>query len=255
MYNLVDLTNKTIIVTGASSGIGRQTAITISKLGGKVVCIARREDKLKETMSLLEGKGHEYYSFDLSSLDEISDLFKLIKKDVGTIDGLVYAAGIVKDGPLNSVSPARIRALFDTNFFAFVECSRWASKKGYYNNGMSIIAFSSIVSIDGGKGQLAYASSKAAINGAVRCMAVELASKGIRVNAVVPGMINTEMYQGFLSVTGGNEADADKNLKRRQYLGIGEPQDVANSVAYLLSDAAKFITGICMPVDGGYTSN
>lgn len=255
MYNLIDLTDKTIVVTGASSGIGRQTAITISELGGKVVCIARREDRLIETVSMLEGEGHGYYAFDLSSLDEIAGLFKRIKQDVGMLDGLVYAAGIAKDGPLNVVTPNRIKEVFDTNFFAFIECARWACKNGYYNSGMSVVAFSSVISGYGGKGQLTYASAKAAINSAVKCMAVELAPKGIRVNAVVPGMINTEMYQEFLNIVGGTGAPADQKLKKRQYLGIGEPQDVANSVVYLLSDAAKFITGICMPIDGGYTSN
>ena len=255
MYNLVDLTGKKYIVTGASSGIGRQIAITISRLGGIVIGIARREDWLKETISMLEGDGHGYYVCDLSECEKISDLFNDIKVNEGKVGGLVYAAGIVKDAPINMVSPSRLQEVFDINFFAFTECVRQICKKGRFNEGMSIVAISSVASLAGEKGQSAYAASKAAINGAVRCIAKELNIKNIRVNSVVPGMIDTGIYHDYLNTLGGDVSTIESVIKKRQYLGIGKTEDVANVVAFLLSPASRFITGACIPVDGGFTSN
>lgn len=255
MYNLVDLTGKKIVVTGASSGIGRQIAITISKLGGEVIGVARREEQLKDTIALLEGKGHYYYVHDLSECEKIEDLFRIIKTDVGCVDGLAYAAGIVKDAPLNLVSPSKMQETFNVNFFAFTECARQICKKGRFNAGTSIVAISSVASCVGEKGQVAYAASKAAMNGAIRCIAKEVMTKNIRVNAVVPGMIDTNIYQEYLNSMIENESDIENGLRKRQYLGVGKTEDVANLVVFLLSSASRFITGSCIPIDGGFTSN
>lgn len=255
MTPIVDLTNKKFIITGASSGIGRQTAITVSRLGGIAICIARRENELKETLSLLEGTGHAYYVFDLSETSNIEELFKQIKATHGLFDGMCYAAGIAKDSPLNMASTQRLKSTFDINYYGFIECARCFCKRGFYNEGSSIVAISSVCSMVGSMGHLPYSSSKASMDVAIKCMAVEVASKTIRVNAINPGMIDTDIWKSLLTGAGGEDADVVKRFMERQYLGIGHVGDISNMAAFLLSSAAKFITGTCIPVDGGYSSN
>lgn len=254
MYHLVDLTDRRIIVTGASSGIGKQTAITLSRLGAKLVLIARREDKLRQTLSALEGEGHSYYCADLSDTDSIEELIRRIVLEQGKLDGMVYAAGMSMSLPLQQFKPEKLRNLFDINYFGFIECTRQICKRGRFNEGMRIVGISSVASFSGDKAHLAYSGSKAAMDSSVRCIAKEVADKGICVNTVAPAMTATEMYEQYL-VKYGEESGSHQDLLKRQYLGIAKPDDVANAVAFLISPAARFITGITLPVDGGFTTN
>ena len=255
MYNMIDLSDKVIVVVGASSGIGRQVSITISALGGKVVAIARSENNLQETISMLEGEGHKYYMCDLAETENVAEIFKRIKNECGRIDGIVYSAGIAKDAPLNMIKTDKLNDVFDVNYYGFIECVRWVCKKGYYNEGMSIVAISSVCSIVGSWGHIMYSSSKAAIDGAIRCLATETASKGIRVNSILPGMIDTQIYRDLVEGAGGEDAEPVVRFMNKQYLGLGKVEDVSNMVAFLLSSASRMITGVCIPVDGGYSTN
>ena len=254
MKPLVDLTGWNILTIGASSGIGRQTAVTLSRLGAHVILAARREDKLRETLALLAGEGHALYPTDISDLDGIEVLFKTIKEDRGLLDGMVYCAGVNSTMPLLQLKPKRLRETFDINFFAFVEAVRQATRRGRYNEGMRIVAVSSVAATRGDKAHTAYSASKAALNSAIRCMAKELADKGIRINAVAPAMTNTEMFRAY---AGGNGEvnEGEEALLQRQYLGLVEPEDVASAIAFLLSPAARSITGITLPVDGGLSTS
>lgn len=251
MFNLVDLTGKKIIVTGASQGIGRDTAILLSKLGAKVILVARNQLKLQETISLCEGDGHTFYSLDLGNLDAIEDCVKNIINENGKVDGMVYCAGIGTSRPLNLFKHALIEDVMRINLLGFIEMIKCISKKNRFNSGMRIVGISSIASLCGDKTHTAYSASKAGMDGAVRCLARELADKGICVNTVAPAMIKTEMYLGYLD---NNGQDSNNELLKRQYLGLGETIDVASGIAFLMCPAAKFITGICLPIDGGYTS-
>lgn len=253
MINLVDLSGKKIIVAGASSGIGKQTAILLSQLGAELVLIARRGDLLADTVSLLDGKEHTYYEFDLNLTNNIESLVKKIVIERGKIDGLAYVAGIGKSVPLPQFSPQKIEDVFRINYFGFIELVRQLTKRGRYNPGMRIVGVSSIASVCGDPAHTAYSGSKAAMDGSIRCLAKELAPKGIAINSVAPAMINTALFAGFNKKYGENSESAGY-LLQRQYLGIGEPVDIANSIAFLISDAARFITGTCLFVDGGYTS-
>lgn len=256
MFNLVDLQGKHIVVTGASRGIGRETAILCSRLGAHVTCVARDEENLKETVSLLEGSGHGYIQMDFEQIDEIDSAVKRLVEIYGAIDGLVYAAGISIDCPLNLLKSNVVERVMRVDLLGFIEMVRCVSHKKRYHAGMRIVGISSVAAFSGGKAHAAYAAAKAGLNGAMRCMAVELAQKGIAVNSVAPGMIDTDMYRNWLSKkSDGIESDANKWLLGKQYLGIGEKQDVASVIAFLLSPAARFITGICLPVDGGYLSH
>lgn len=254
MYNLIDLTDKKIIVAGASSGIGEQTAITLSRLGAQMILIARREERLKAVIESLSGEGHAYYVADLSVVSAIADLVKKIVAEQGAIDGMVYAAGISANRPLAQHSPEKVQRMFNINCFGFLEMVRQISRKGRYNPGMRIVGISSTASLIGSKAQLAYCASKAGMDGAVRVMARELADKSICINTVAPAMIRTYMYDTYLEKF-GDDSKSKENLLRRQYLGLGEPVDVANAIAFLISPAARFITGIMLPVDGGLTSS
>ena len=254
MYPLVDLTNKRIVVAGASRGIGRETSVLLSKLGAKLVLLARSEEGLKETLVMLEGTEHDCQPFDFSNLDGLDVLSKDIIEKHGSIDGLAYCVGITNDRPIQLIKPEELDKVLRVNLSAFVELVRCFVKKKRFNPGMRVVAVSSVSSLLGKKAHLSYSVSKAGINAAVRCMARELADKQIGVNAVLPGMINTEMYQKYLQNNGGVDSPDNQERLKRQYLGIGEPHDVANLIAFLLSPAAKFITGTCIPIDGGYTS-
>ena len=255
MFNLVDLTGKKIVLTGASQGIGRDTAVMLSKLGAKMMLIARNEAKLQETISMLEGEGHKYYLLDINELEKIEACVKKIVDDVGAVDGLVYAAGINNDRPLQLFKPGVVSNVLNVNLCGFIEIIRCLTKKKNFNPGMRIVGISSTSAIKGTKAHVAYSASKAGMDGAVRCLARELSEKGICVNTVAPGMIRTDMYYKYLEGNGGIEGNSNRGLLSRQYLGIGESQDVAAAIAFLLSESSRFITGICLPVDGGLTTN
>lgn len=254
MKNLIDLTNKHIVIAGASSGIGKQTALTLNEAGARIVLIARREDLLLEVQDCLSGNNNGYICADLSQLDDIEDVSKKVLDRFGPIDGLVYAAGVGLSLPFKMFTPEKVRRVFDINFFAFVEMVRQFTKKGHYNTGTSIVGISSIASQRGDKSHMAYSASKAAMDGAVRCIAKELAPKGIRINTVAPAMTATEMYIKYLEKY-GDDSPSNKELLERQYLGVANTNEISSVIAFLLSPAASFITGDVIPIDGGYLSS
>lgn len=252
--DLVNLSGKKIVVAGASSGIGRETARLLNQLGASIILIARREENLKAALSEMSGDGNAYYVSDLSDLHSIEPLFKSIVDEHGKLDGMVYSAGISMSLPLQMFKPQKLNSIFTINFFAFIECVRQICKKGRFNSGMNIVGVSSVASLKGDKAHLGYSASKAAMDAAVRCIAKEVSDKGIRINTVAPAMTKTEMYTKFLNNAGNNEAE-NQTLLTRQYLGLAETSDIANAIAFLLSDNSKFITGITLPVDGGLTTS
>lgn len=254
-FDFLSLKNKHILVTGATSGIGRQTAILTSKYGARVSIIGRREEKLQETLSMMSGEGHDFSVFDLSDINGIEPLIKNIVAKNGPFDGYVQCAGINKDQPINSVKFDKIHELMLTNFYSFYEMVRVISRKGRFNPGLSIVGISSTAAECGVSSNTAYSATKAAMNGAMRSMAKELSVKGIRVNTILPGPTNTEMYREYLTLrTGVKEQESSLTPVQRNYLGINEPSDVANAAMFLLSPASRMITGIELPVDAGYTS-
>lgn len=253
MKNVIDLDEKKILIAGASSGMGAETAVLCSQLGAKVILVARREDKLQEVMSKLEGEGHRYYPFDLSQVNEIETFIKGVVSESGPLDGMVYAAGIPGTRPLKMMKPQALNDVMIINFSAFVETVRCVAKKNAFHDGMSIVGISSVSSIIGSRGKTSYCASKAAMDGATRAMAKELGGSGIRVNTVCPGLIETAIYQKFQD-NAGDSKDAQMKLER-QYLGLGQATDVANVIAFLLSDASRLITGSNIGVDGGMLSS
>lgn len=254
MYSLIDLTGKTILVVGASQGIGRQTAITLSEIGARCILIARNEEKLKGVLEELDGTGHGYRCLDVSDMAAIEPCVKDIVAEYGHLDGMVYASGVTNDRPLNLLTPEIVDVTLKTNLEGFLQMVRSITKKNRFNPGMRIVGIASTAALRGTKAHTVYSASKAGMNGAVQCLAKELKARDICINTVAPAMIRTAMYEKWYQDNGEDSLPV-KSLNHFQYLGVGEPTDIANAIAFLLSSAASRISGICLPVDGGSTTN
>lgn len=246
MENLLSLQGKHILLTGASSGMGRVFAQMIASQGAKLSLLARNEERLHQTLETMDGDGHEIFVCDLTNEDMLKDVVSKIDK----LDGIVLCAGINDFVPLKFIKQSNISKMFQTNFFSHLILVQMLVKKKLVNKNASIVFISSLSSMLGVQGTLLYASSKAAINSAVRVMASELANLKIRVNAICPGIVKTEM----LSNTNINEDTFTK--QESQYpLGLGTAKDVGNAVLFHLSDLSRWLTGQCMVLDGGFTLN
>ena len=246
MNNPFSLSGKRILVTGASSGIGRTTSIECSRLGAKMVLTGRNKARLQETLELLGGEGHSAFPADMTNPESLANLVK----NVGTLDGVVICAGQGGVVPLKLASRQRLDPVFEVNFFAPVELIRLLLKKKSINDGASIVFVASI----GGIGSITigngvYGASKAAINSAMKFYAIELAPKKIRSNSVCPGMVNTGMIKGGAVSEEQHKVDMEKYPLKR----YGEPQDIAYGIIYLLSDASSWVTGHSLVIDGGVT--
>ena len=236
----LQMSGKHVLITGGASGIGRQTAITLSELGARVAIMDLQEEGLKETLSMLQGEGHSVVS---------------IVKETGPFDGYVQCAGIVKNLPIINYTFERLNKIMLVNFYSYFEIVRILSKKGRFNEGMSIVGISSVAATQGAAAQAAYAASKAAMNGAMRCLAKELGTKGIRLNTVLPAATSTAMYTEYMELKANmKETEMKVEANPRQYLGMNAPSDVANAIIFLLSPASRKITGVQLPVDGGFAS-
>ena len=246
MYNPFTLENKTILVTGASSGIGKAIAIECAKMGAKVVVTGRNEARLQETHTLLEGDQPDYIVADLSVNEDVVDL----GTKLSTLDGIVHCAGFTIPKPFNFLNREDVNSVMDVNFIAPIFLTQFLLKNKKINKKSSIVFISSIsgVYVSYIAGSL-YSASKGAINGIVKGLALELAAKGIRVNSVNPGMIETNILEsGVISNDQLNEDKKKYPLKR-----YGKPEEVAYAVIYLLSDASSWTTGSNLLIDGGYT--
>lgn len=246
MSNIIDLSNKTFVVTGAGSGIGRETAKVLSKQGAKVVMLDLNQEGLDETRALLTGEGHIARAVDLTNFGDLPGLVKGIIAETGAVDGLVHCAGISSRKPLNVLRPEGFSKVMDVNFYSFEELTRLFAKKGNMNDGGSIVVMSSISSIRGFKAKTEYCVSKAAVDAFVRCMALELAPKRIRINSVMAAEVLTPLAlkaRETNAMVGAADFEAP--------LGPSEPYEVANTIAFLLSDATKTITGTSILIDGG----
>ena len=241
--------NKNIIITGASSGIGKEIAIFLSRLGAHVILIARNTDKLQDTLSKVEASKGSIFAYDLQRLDGINELIDSIVLSVGKIYGLVHAAGIQVTLPYKRTSIDIMKEVFNINTFAFFELVKAITRKDLCDEGCSLVAVSSVYSRIGSSGLSVYGASKAALESMVKSLALELSKKKIRVNSISPAYIKAGMLDNLRKILSDDEIDA---LEKRIPLGFGESEDVTNAVAFLLSTASKWITGTSLIVDGGF---
>lgn len=246
MYNPFSLKDKTILITGASSGIGKVIAFECSKMGAKIIITGRNETRLKETYSLLEREDSNYILADLSIKENIDDLVKQLP----SIDGLVNCAGLTKVLPFQFANRTLFEEVMDINFFAPTELTRLLVKSKKIKKGASIVFISSVSGVYcSAIAASIYSSSKGAINGLVKGVALDLASKNIRVNCVNPGMIDTDIF----SDSAITKEQLEEDIKRYPLKRYGKPNEVAYAVIYLLSDASLWVTGSNLLIDGGYT--
>ena len=253
MYNPFSLENKVIIVTGASSGIGAQCAIDCSKMGARVVLVARNEERLKQTLEQCEEPSrHMILPLDLSSSDGLKEAIKDVVAKVGKINGVVNCAGMSSVTPLKLVTDELLDQFFRTNVYSAINLSKEVTRVGNYDkeHGCSIIFFASIMGLCGEKCKTMYSATKGALIAAARSMACELAKNKVRVNVVSPGAIETPINAKLPHMA---DPELRKELEDKHLLGLGECSDISNACIYLLSDAAKWVTGQNIIVDGGYT--
>lgn len=251
----MDLVNtfigKHILITGAATGIGKETALQLNAMGAILSVIDLNQAALSALEAELNNPGHSYYTFDVGLTHEIESLVKNVVAANGPLDGFVNCVGIRSRRPVSLLTPEIMSKVLNVNLVSFIEFVRCLNKKGHYGSDLSIVAISSIAAQRGSAGVTAYAASKAALESSVRCLAKELAGRRIRINTVVPAQIDTPAYEELMKATG---AQSDPVLER-QYLGLGKPAQVASVIAFLLSDASSLITGSSIPVDGGYLSS
>lgn len=244
-YNPFSLEGKTILVTGASSGIGAQTAIDCSKMGAHVVITARNEERLKQTLEAMEGEGHKLIVADLNNESDLDNLMSNLPK----LNGAVLCAGVGFTLPFVFCSRSKMDDVFNINFFAPIELLRLLVKKKKVEGDSSVVFVSSIGGVNVfNVGNSVYGASKGALNTMVKQIALEIAPKKIRVNSVNPGMVNTKLIrEGMLLTEEQLKADEERYPLRR----YGETTDVSNGIIYLLSDASCWVTGHALVIDGG----
>ena len=248
MYNPYSLHGKTILVTGASSGIGRATAIECSRMGARVQITARNEGRLQETLSQMEGEGHASFVADLQDLGALTDLAAALPP----LDGCVNNAGIIKTIPVQFLTAEALDEVLRINTIAPILLTQKLLKAKKIVKGASIVFSSSVAGINNASfGNSLYSASKGAVSAFVRNAALELAAKKIRVNAVCPGMVMTEIFKAGVIA----EEQIQEDIKRYPLKRYGYPEEIAHAIIYLLSDASSFVTGTNLVIDGGLTLN
>lgn len=246
MYNPYSLVDKTILITGASSGIGKATAIECSKMGAKVVVTGRNEKRLNQTLAELEGEGHLAIIADLASEEGVTTLVNQCPQ----LDGLVNNAGSTIMVPTQFISRDKLLQVLEVNTISPILLTQLLLKNKKLGKGSSVVFTDSISGVNiASPGNVLYSTSKAAISGFVKNAALDLSVKNIRVNAVCPGMIDTQILENG-SVTSEDVAADMKKYPLKRY---GRPEEVAYAIIYFLSDASGFTTGASLVIDGGFT--
>lgn len=245
-YNPFSLKDKRILVTGASSGIGKSTAIECAKMGAELVITGRNVERLKETFGQLEnnGRNHTWISADLLKEEDIAKLLE----NTGNLDGVVLSAGKGLTLPVQFCTREKFDDIFNINFFSLIEVLRLLYKKKRMNKGSSVVILASLggIQIYSG-GNSIYGASKAALNSMMKFCAKEFAPRKIRVNSICPGMVDTPLiHRGTVS-----EEQLEKDKERYPLKRYGRPEDIAYASVYLLSDASSWVTGQDIIIDGG----
>ena len=246
------LTNKNILITGASSGIGRQCAISCAQAGANVILIARNKIELEKTFNYLTNGNHGVFQFDITKYNQINDIINQIVEKHGKISGFIHSAGFELSKPLQITEPVDYENIMAVNLIAALEFIKYISKKKNRTENTSYVLISSILGLFGKASLTAYSAAKGAINSSVKSLAIELAPKQIRINSILPGWIaDTNLMHDAERKFGENFIS---ELEKQYPLKLGSTIDVANACIFLLSNASKWITGTNLILDGGFSA-
>jgi NAD(P)-dependent dehydrogenase (short-subunit alcohol dehydrogenase family) len=248
----IDFEEKNVIVTGASSGIGRAISVELSNYKANLILIGRNETRLNETAKLLVPGNHRIIPLDLANNAEIAPVILSLARESGRIYGMCHAAGVVETRPLSSCKTQGIQSMLDVNLLSGIELARVVCRRDVMDEtGGSILFISSVYALVGMPAQIGYSASKGAVSAAMRAMAIELARRKIKVNAISPGLIKTDMTEKSFSMLTKEQV---RELEESFPLGTGAPEDVARAAAFLLAPQNRWITGVDLVVDGGFTA-
>lgn len=251
MYNPISLQGKKYIITGASSGIGKATSLLLSKLGATLILIDLDEEGLLVTAQMCENET-KILPIDLLDSKELKQKIAGAVLEVGKLNGFVHLAGRPYLSPLKSINEKVLLDVLKLNSIVGLELAKICSNKSIFSGELGVFIFiSSVYGCVGSSANVGYAMSKSALHGITKSLAIELAPKGIRVNCIAPGFVKTNMLN---TISGSFNPDYDELINKLHPLGLGDAEDVANSIAFLVSDMAKWITGSIINVDGGFTA-
>lgn len=253
MQNPMQLTGRRILVTGASAGIGRATAILLSQLGASVISVGRNQERLQQTQKQLAPGNHAATVIDLSDLDAIPRQMQDLVAKEGQLNGLVHAAGMQMTLPLKMLAVSKWREMLLINTEAsLVLAQAFQSKDVCATSGGAIVFISSVLGQVGAPGRSVYSLTKGALDAMAKSLALELAPRKIRVNCVAPAFVRTAMYEEMARFWSSTQ---QMKVENDHPLGLGAPEDIANAVAFLIADTGRWITGSTLVVDGGYTAH
>ena len=252
MINPMDLSKQLILVTGASSGIGSETAVVLSQLGARVILVGRNAERLERTRERMDGEGHLVFARDLMLVDDIPVWMNEAAGLAGPLSGLVHCAGVQFTRPIRATTTANVEELMRINVTAAVSLAKAFRQKGMCAENGSIVFLSSVMGIVGESGQAAYSASKGALIALTKSLALELSRQKIRVNCVAPAIVKTEMSDRMMQAMAPEQV---AQVEAMHPLGLGQPRDVAQLIAFLLGETGRWITGTTITIDGGYTAH
>jgi NAD(P)-dependent dehydrogenase (short-subunit alcohol dehydrogenase family) len=246
-----DLAGKSILITGASSGIGAETACLAGELHARVVLCGRNVERLEATRQRLVGDNHQVFPFDVAGFAAGETLVAQVSAEFGPLAGVVHCAGVMLNRPLRFLSESDLQGVMAVNHAAAMGIVKGYRKKGACQPEGSLVLVASVMGLVGQPGLSAYCASKGALIATAKALAIELARERIRVNCVTPAMVQGELMDRHF---GGLNQDQMNAIRAMHPLGFGTPRDVAAGIVFLLSDAARWITGTHLVIDGGYTA-
>lgn len=250
MSDPFSLSGKKILVVGATSGIGQAITLRALQSGAMIVAVDESKELLEEMKLSMDSGELNIESFSIFSSELIEPYLQNLFTTFGPFNGFVFCAGIGGVRPLSLSTVAFNSEMMHANYLTFLEFVRCLSKRKKLSDGGSIVAVSSVASVKGLKSKIAYSASKAALDASVRNLAAELSEKKIRVNSIQKGWVSSDMQKDFIQ---SNQSISQDDDFKRQLLGVIEPDEIANTTVFLLSDAAPSLTGTSVLLDGGYT--